>query len=210
MPKKAEGKKTDGVVSKYINRKISTRITNFLLEHNLKIVPIQMTILSTLIGYMVLPFYLFGYPVIAGIIVQVTSVLDGVDGELARAAGLASSKGAFLDSFLDRTVDILIVIGASYYSIFFQMREDPSDILIYLLALSGSIMVSYIHARIELNLGADASVIGGMPKVASRDIRLFIIFLFSLIGLVYESLLIIAVISYIYIFLKFLDVYRYS
>ena len=207
MTNKPIGKDTDGFVSKYLNRKISTRITNYILKHNANIKPIHMTIISTLIGYLVFPFYIFGYYFLGGIFVQMTSILDGVDGELARALNLTSEKGAFLDSFLDRTVDILIFIGASYYSLHYQLHNTEFDLIIYLLAISGSLIVSYIHARIELNIGKDASLVGKIPKLASRDIRLFIIFLFSLFNLVYESLLVIAFLSYTYILLKFLDIY---
>lgn len=210
MSRKAVGKDTDGVISRYLNRKLSTRITNYILNHNLRVKPIHMTIISTLIGYLSFPFYLFGYYLIGGLLTQITSILDGVDGELARALDLNSDKGAFLDSFLDRTVDISILIGASYYSIYYQMHNTKYDFIIYLLALSGSIMVSYIHARIKLNIGKDASLVGKVPKLASRDIRLFIIFLLSLFNLVYESLLIVGVLSYIYIIIKFFDVYYYS
>ena len=208
MSRKAVGKDTDGVVSRYLNRKISIRITNYILDHDLKVKPIHMTIISTLIGYLSFPLYLFSYSLLGGLLTQITSILDGVDGELARALGLNSSKGAFLDSFLDRTVDISILIGASYYSAYYQMHNTIYDFIIYLLALSGSIMVSYIHARIELNIGKDASSIGKVPKLASRDIRLFIIFFFSLFSLVYESLLIVGFLSYIYLIIKFFDVYH--
>lgn len=207
MSGEAVGKDSDGIVSKYINRKVSRRISNIILKHYLGIKPIHITIISTFIGYTVLPLFIFGYSILAGIVVQTTSILDGVDGELARARGLVSNKGAFADSFLDRTVDILVVIGASYYSIIYQMHCLHYDIIIYLLALSGTIMVSYIHARTELNFSLDASKIGKIPKFASRDIRLFIIFIFSLLGLVYESLIFISIITYIYIFLKFFDIY---
>ncbi len=207
MLNKPVGKDTDGFISKYLNRKISLRITNYILRHSANVKPIHMTIISTLIGYLVFPFYIFGYYFLGGIFVQTTSILDGVDGELARALNLTSEKGAFLDSFLDRTVDILIFISASYYTLHYQQHNTEFDLFIYLLALSGSLIVSYVHARIQLNIGKDASLVGKIPKLASRDIRLFIIFLFSLFNLIYESLIVIAILSYIYVILKFFDIY---
>ena len=43
-------------------------------------------------------------------------------------------------------------------------------------------MVSYIHARGEASLQQHPSKIGKIPNFASRDVRLFIIFVGSIIG----------------------------
>ncbi len=208
MDEKVRGKSSDGIVSRYINRKISMRITALILKYDLNITPTQITVICTLIGYIVFPLYIYGYNILAGIIAQLASIVDGVDGELARARNLVSGKGAFIDSILDRTVDIGILLGAIYYSYNYQGFTSITNLIIYLLGLSGWIMVSYLHARIQLNLSVDASSIGVVPRIASRDVRIFIIFLGSIFSYIYHSILITAFLSYFYVVLKFIESVR--
>jgi len=111
------GKPTDGPVSRYINRRLSNPITKFIVRHNIDVTPNQMSILSAFIGMLSLPLYILNNPVLAGILVQVSSVLDGVDGELARARNMVSRRGRFLDACLDRYTDFIILAGASLYTL---------------------------------------------------------------------------------------------
>jgi len=53
--------------------------------------------------------YLWRLDPVAGILVQLASIVDGVDGELARARNMASPVGAFLDSLLDRIADAFVI-----------------------------------------------------------------------------------------------------
>lgn len=201
MDKGVRGKPTDGIVSRYINRKISMRITNLLLKHTPDIHPLTVTVLTTLLGYLSFPFYFIGNYIIGGLIAQLASILDGVDGELARAKNMVSDRGAFIDSILDRTVDLAILFGASYYSMIYLGFHSPIDTLIYLFTISGWIMVSYLHARIELNLGKETAA--EVPRFASRDVRIFILFIGSIFGYVYYSLIATGVLCYIYILIRF-------
>ena len=205
MAEEIRGKPTDGFISRYINRRISRRITKFILRYGFKISPTEVTIISTLFGYLVLPLYLYGFSVLGGVVAQATSILDGVDGELARAKNMVSRRGAFIDSILDRTVDTAILIGASYYAYIYQGMSSISSFIIYLLGLSGWIMVSYLHSRLEFNIGLNASSIGMFPRIASRDIRIFIIFLGSIFGYVFQAILLSALLSYIYLLAKFFE-----
>jgi CDP-L-myo-inositol myo-inositolphosphotransferase len=204
MDKTARAKPSDGFISRHLNRKISTRITNYILRHDIGITPTQVTLITTAIGYLTLPLYILGMSIIGGTIAQITSILDGVDGELARARSLTSKRGAFLDAILDRTVDISILIGTIYYSYTYQHIRGTIPLIIYLLAVSGWLMVSYTHSRIERYRdigGRDRSI----PRFASRDIRIFIIFIGSLIDQTYQALALTALITYIYIVIKIWD-----
>jgi CDP-diacylglycerol--glycerol-3-phosphate 3-phosphatidyltransferase len=82
----------------------------------------------------------------AGSLLAVASVLDGVDGALARATGRDSARGAFLDSTLDRVAEIMVWSGLLVY---FQSQSQPEWVIVALLGLSGSLMVSYTRARAE-------------------------------------------------------------
>ncbi len=204
MASGVRGKPTDGIVSRYINRRLSMRITRLILRYFPGTSPTTVTIITTIFGYLTFPLYFIGNSILGGIVAQLASILDGVDGELARARNMVSERGAFIDSILDRSVDIAMLFGASYYSMIYQGYYSPIDTLIYLVTVSGWIMVSYLHARIELNIGKEASLI--IPRFASRDVRIFILFIGSIFGYVHQSLIATGILCYLYILIKFLKI----
>jgi phosphatidylglycerophosphate synthase len=74
------------------------------------------------------------------------SILDAVDGSLARMLDLESQNGAILDSSLDRVAEILVMAA-----ILAGPAGSEHRSIVYLVpaALGGSFMVSYIRARAE-------------------------------------------------------------
>lgn len=198
-------KSTDGFVSRYINRKISIRITKAIVKYKIPLTPNHVSVISFILGMSSALLYILGMPIPAAIMVQVSSIIDGVDGELARLLSLSSKVGAFLDAMLDRLVDIAVITSLTYYVYESGIVDAKLLIIISMLALSGDLLVSYLHARGEASLGMHPSSIGVIPNFSSRDVRLFIIFLGSLIGFYFETLLIIAVLSYVYVISKFMD-----
>jgi len=198
-------KSTDGYVSRYINRRFSTPITNFIVRHNIPLTPNQVSVISFLIGAACLPFYLLGHPIIAGILVQVSSIVDGVDGELARILNMSSKFGAFLDAVLDRLADVLAVLGAALY-LSLKMPISPPLLAVFMLAVSGSLMVSYLHIRTQHDLGKHPMFIGKLWNLSSRDVRLFIIFLGSVTGFLLHALVLVAILANFYAIAKFLEI----
>jgi len=201
-----KGKITDGVVSRYINRRISMKISAFIIRHKIPITPNMVSIISSIIGFISLPLFILGNPILAGIIVQTSSILDGVDGELARYYGLTSKFGSFLDSILDRLVNIIALLGAILYLTLFHGLSTVLHILVYVLAVAGDLMVSYLHARALLDLDKHPVFIGKLPSIASRDVRLFILFIGCISGFIFESLLAIAILSFFYVISKFAEI----
>jgi len=200
------GKSTDGPISRYFNRKISSRISRYIISHGYDITPNQFTMISTLTGILSLPFYLLSYPIVAGILVELSSILDGVDGEIARARNMMSRSGAFLDACLDRYTDFIILLGASLY-----LLSKVNSIIAYIAIISsiaGSILVSYIHSRGERDLNLHPAVTGRFPNIASRDIRLFIIFIGSMIDQLLYTLLFLATITNLYYIIKIFETFR--
>lgn len=90
------------------------------------------------------------------VILVAGSLLDAVDGALARATGGATPFGSFLDSTLDRAAEGILYVGIVVY--FLRTSPDPlGPALLALAALCGSFMVSYTRAKAEA-LGLSASV----------------------------------------------------
>ena len=88
--------------------------------------------------------FALGKPVLGGWFVFLGGAADVFDGRIARSMGVASPKGAFLDSTLDRFAEVGVFAGLAVY---FHTRPVVS--LIVALALGGSLLVSYTRARGE-------------------------------------------------------------
>ena len=82
----------------------------------------------------------------AALCLALAGVLDILDGALARASGQVSPFGAFLDSVLDRYSDLLVLAGLV---ILFARLGRLEVVVAVLLALMGTLMVSYTRARAE-------------------------------------------------------------
>lgn len=105
------GKAADGLVSRWLNRPISQRIT-WLLLHLPGARPLHVTIFNALLALVIFPVVLLGGEnglIAGGILFQAASILDGVDGEMARATWRSSPLGATLDSVVDIATNLLFV-----------------------------------------------------------------------------------------------------
>jgi len=83
---------------------------------------------------------------LGGLCLVLAGALDILDGALARVSGQVSPFGAFLDSVLDRYSDLLVLAGLVFL---FARLGRPEVLLAVLLALIGTVMVSYTRARAE-------------------------------------------------------------
>jgi CDP-diacylglycerol--glycerol-3-phosphate 3-phosphatidyltransferase len=104
--------------------------------------------------------FAFGYNHIrtAGALILLGGVFDIFDGRVARATGLASRFGAFYDSTLDRISEIAVYVGLlSLYNDYRPQIGDVGTIYAIMLAMAGSLMISYTRARAEA-LGIDCKV----------------------------------------------------
>ncbi len=98
-----------------------------------------------------------------GFLVLLGGFFDILDGRVARLTGLGSKFGAFYDSTLDRISEIAVYLGLlSLYNDYRLELGDVGMIYLIMLAMAGSLMVSYTRARAEA-LGLDCRV-GLMPR----------------------------------------------
>ncbi len=124
-------------------------VENYLVRKNLN--PNSITALS--FGFNAAGCVLFyvGWVFMAGWVILFAGTLDILDGRIARKIGKASKRGAFFDSMLDRYGEILIFLGLAAHF------RDSILFPVILLALAGSLMVSYTRARAE-GLGVNCRV----------------------------------------------------
>ena len=180
----------DGIISQLINRKFSRPTARFLADQT-RVTPNQITILSFLVGLASGLFFL-NHALIGGLLAQISSIIDGVDGDLADLSEQISSFGGFLDSVLDRYADAAILIGMTYHV--FSKHGILTSILVGLAALAGSFMVSYTRTRAKSDLGVVFSS-GVSGYAANRDVRLFIVMLGGILNQVLACLVVLAVLT---------------
>lgn len=77
--------------------------------------------------------------------VLLAGVADALDGEVARALGVASEKGSFIDASLDRIVDAAVFSGVTVYF----RTWDAWLLLVVLVAGYSGQVISYLKARGE-------------------------------------------------------------
>jgi archaetidylinositol phosphate synthase len=105
---------------------------------------------------------LFPSQIIASIMLLISGFFDIVDGSVARVSKRSTSRGAFLDSNFDKISEALIFIGIAIGGL--------SNPILAMIALSTSILVSYIRARAE-SLGIELKGVG----IGERAERLLIL-----------------------------------
>ncbi|MDA0205284.1 MAG: CDP-alcohol phosphatidyltransferase family protein [Acidobacteria bacterium] len=82
----------------------------------------------------------------AGLVVLLAAVFDLVDGPIARSSGRVTRFGGFLDSVIDRYSDLILLVGMLVY---YASVNRFGYIVLTAVAMSGSVMVSYVRARSE-------------------------------------------------------------
>ena len=178
----------DGFISRHLNRKISLKISEYLVN---RITPNQATILSFTVGILSALTTFISVP-LAGILYQISSILDGIDGEIARASMRTTRFGGWLDSILDRYVDFLFLLCLAIVS-----NLNYFGWIVACLAMFGSFMVSYTTERYKGAFFSDFYKDFKFNLPGKRDERIFITMVFCLLGLIVELFIILTIITHI-------------
>ena len=191
----------DGLVSRYLNRPLSRPMARAL--RGTPLTPNMLTAFTLLIACAAGAMVAGGWYIPGGILIQVVSVVDGVDGELARLKGMATKFGGVFDAVTDRYADAVMLAGMTVYAVRFEHHAHAETVGI--LALAGALVVSYSRARIEASLpqALDRSTAGGGGMTAadavfgigSRDVRSLIAAVGTVLGQCYWTLVVLAVVT---------------
>ena len=120
------------------------RVCPFLFRHPLN--PNLLSVLGVLISLCGAVSFARGALPLGGVLLFLGGFFDLADGAVARHHGTSSSFGAFLDSTLDRIVDMAILLGILMH---YAKVGDLSLALLAGLASITTVMVSYTKARAE-------------------------------------------------------------
>jgi CDP-diacylglycerol--glycerol-3-phosphate 3-phosphatidyltransferase len=93
---------------------------------------------------------------LAAVVFVVGSVLDILDGALARAGGKSTPFGAFLDSTTDRISEGFMLTAIAYL---LAKHDHPVFVAVAIAAVAGSFLVPYTRAKAEaLGLRGDVGI----------------------------------------------------
>jgi phosphatidylglycerophosphate synthase len=200
------GKAGDGPVSTALNRPISSRISMLLVR--LPVSPGLVSVLVAVAGFVAAALLATGHGIAGGIAVQAVSVLDGVDGELARLRLATSARGAMLDGMLDRVADAAVIGGMGVWAA--SSSDVPTTIWLVVGALSGSIlsMASKDRARLLGLRAAPELWIGRL--LGGRDGRMLLIAVAAVLGRPLLGLVVVAATSLLAVAVRTVSVLRTS
>jgi len=188
-------------IERYFTRPLASLIVRVL--YNTSVTPNQITIATFFLGIFSAIAYCGGahkYFILGGFLAQTSSILDCSDGMLARAKNLQSRFGAFLDLYIDRVGDSLVLGGMTlgYYNYSNNLNLLIIGIIgIALLNLNNSLYYLIENYKHDGKTGKAA---------ANRGFLIFIIFVLSLLNrldLVFYMMLIYPSVSIVYLTIDF-------
>jgi CDP-diacylglycerol---glycerol-3-phosphate 3-phosphatidyltransferase len=122
----------------------------------LRLTPNTITVIGLVITIVAAVLVANGQLLVGAAILTAGSLLDAVDGALARATDGGTPFGGFLDSTLDRAGEAILYIGIGAW-LLAAVDEPALPMLALMVALAGSFLVSYAHARAQ-GIGFAANV----------------------------------------------------
>jgi CDP-diacylglycerol--glycerol-3-phosphate 3-phosphatidyltransferase len=130
--------------------------------------PNHLTLIGLGISLMAAAAFVSGHIKTGGALLLLAGLCDFFDGALARASGMVTPFGAFLDSVIDRYSDIVVVLAIV---VLFVRIPHTRGALVAMAGLVGTVMVSYTKAR-AASIGVECTI--GFMERPERMICLII------------------------------------
>lgn len=117
----------------------------------LPITPNQVTVTGMLVTFVGAVLAGFGHLLAAAIVLAFAGTFDILDGALARATKRMYPYGAFLDSTTDRFSEVAVYVGLAAFFLYQVPSEWWTRLTAVgcIVALAGSMLVSYVRARAQ-------------------------------------------------------------
>jgi CDP-diacylglycerol--glycerol-3-phosphate 3-phosphatidyltransferase len=159
--------------------------------------PTMMTVLGLLVVVSGSVVIANGELAVGAWIVAGGSLLDGLDGAVARASNSVTARGAFLDSAFDRLGEIAAFAGLGV-----AMAGETRILLLIILAMGGAMIVPYMRAR------AEAQGLEGKGGLMGRAERVLLFTLGLVTGYVEVMLWVFVVLVWFTAVQRFVSTYR--
>ena len=161
--------------------------------------PNLLTVTGTLVSLAAAAAFAAGWLASAGVLMLAGGFFDLVDGVVARYHGISTRFGAFLDSTLDRLVDMTTLVGIAVY---FALAGSPGGVALAGWALVASVLVSYAQAKAELVV--PSFKVGFLERAE----RVCILAVGAILGFLTIALWVVAIGSTITVVQRFVRAYR--
>lgn len=163
----------DGIVDRFLNRPLGRYLSKILIH--VPFSPNQVSIVSTLVGILSGWFFASGYFISGALLLQLSAIIDCVDGDLARVLFKESRLGKWLDLVGDQFVHIAVFAGIG----FGLARSDPASPALGISAVLGVIIsFAVIVCFMQRRSGGKSS---GLKKLidatTNRDFSLLVLVL---------------------------------
>ena len=181
----SSSKINDGSISKYINRPISQWATSKIIDYPLT--PNQISIAVFFISVfsgLIISIEGYFFLLLGALLAQLSSILDGCDGEIARLKLLESKFGGWFDRVLDRYSDLFILMGLTFHTYF--IHKTLTVFFIGFIVVGGKIISSYTAFVYDTVVSAHSNFRIG------RDLIIFIILIGALLNIPYITLVVLA------------------
>lgn len=156
--------------------------------------PNQYTLLTLILAIITFFFLTQEMFIVAAAFMILAAFFDFVDGSVARVRAMASRKGAYIDTVMDRYVEGIIVFGLLFAGLPAFILPAYAWIFLYLF---GSLMTTYAKSAAKEKEIVYEELKGGMLERAERMIILFIGILLASVEPVYLTyvIVILAIVS---------------
>jgi len=168
---------------------------------SIPVTPNQLTTLGFLLNVVAGVLIYEQHWIWATVVFIVGSVIDALDGALARAHGKMTPFGGFLDSTLDRMSEG-VILGA--IGLVLADQGHTAALACVFIALVGSFLVSYTRAKAEV-LGLKGDV--GLMARAERIVLLAVVLPFAGLGVLPYAIYILAALTAITVVQRMASVY---
>ncbi len=116
-----------------------------------------------------------GHLIPGGLALLIASAFDILDGAVARVTGKVYRYGAFLDSTTDRYAESFTYIALLWYFTVQQPGHHVIEPMLVILALTGSLLVSYVRARAQsLGFVCDGGIFARPERVVVTVVGLLV------------------------------------
>jgi phosphatidylglycerophosphate synthase len=165
----------DGIVDRFVNRPLGRYLSKILVHTPFS--PNQVSVVSTLVGILSGWFFAGGYFILGALLLQLSAIIDCVDGDLARVLYKESRLGKWLDLVGDQFVHIAVFAGIG----FGLASSDPASpaLALGISAVLGVIISFAAIVRLmQRKNGGRSSVLAKLIDAATnRDFSLLVLLL---------------------------------
>lgn len=191
-------KPTDGFVSRHFNRHISIFISSYLVKTKItaNTITLLIMIIGTLSGYLASRGTYWTY-LFSAILFKLTSILDGVDGEVSKLKFTSSKIGQWLDTICDNLTYVIFIFGtvAGLYRSSYEYIRYLAPLALFGMVMMLVIMFTYtFFSGSGSFLAIQKDLLGGEESslfvrfcmklyfVIKRDVFTVIFLVFAMLG----------------------------